>query len=188
MKELSAKQEAFYLKWEQQRKKKWLYVFVHGIIYYGIPFGILYYFLLNRFNTENMDLYNFFTTLTIFGFGGILPGLRQYNNHEKAFLSLNDDGQIFDGIKMLETGSAWNYENLIIKKQDNYTLVIKNELFWFEDDALTNNLNDCLNVVRKDVDRLKTNKDFNIYSSQYNVKIQLFNNSDKEKPLIEVNI
>ena len=39
MKELSAKQEAFYLKWEQQRKKKWLYVFVHGIIYYGNPSG-----------------------------------------------------------------------------------------------------------------------------------------------------
>ena len=35
MKEKSEKEENFYLEWEKRRKKKWLYVFLHGSIYWG---------------------------------------------------------------------------------------------------------------------------------------------------------
>ena len=34
MKEKSEKEENFYLEWEKRRKKKWLYVFLHGSIYW----------------------------------------------------------------------------------------------------------------------------------------------------------
>lgn len=188
MREFTNKEEKNYLKWEKQRKKKWIYIFVHGTIYWGLPVGITLFLTESHFKTENMNLHNFITTVSLFGIGGLFSGLSQYNRIDKAFLKLGDDDQILNGIKTLETEKVWNYENLIIAKQDEDTLVVKNELFWFEDNSLSNNLNECLDLVMKDFERLKKNKDFDIYSNQYKVTIQVFDNSEKIKPLIEMNI
>jgi len=40
----------------------------------------------------------------------------------------------------------------------------------------------------KDFERLKKNPDFDIFSSEFKVRIQVYNNSEKAKPLIEMSI
>ena len=41
MKELSKRQQKFYSQWEERRKKKWLYVFLHGTVYWGVFMAII---------------------------------------------------------------------------------------------------------------------------------------------------
>ena len=187
MKELNAKQEKFYTKWKERRNKKFLYIFLHGTVYWGIPTGVLFFFLESHFNTENMDLSRFIASIAIFGIGGLFSGLRQYIRNDNRYIEIDEDNKILDGIRILEDGKVWNYENLLINKEDNKTLVVKNKLFWLEDsNALSENLDECLNIVMKDFERIKKNPDFDVFSSEYNVKAQVFNNSEKEKPLIEM--
>ncbi|MDP4203056.1 MAG: hypothetical protein Q8861_10190 [Bacteroidota bacterium] len=189
MKELNAKQEKFYNQWKVRRTKKFSYIFLHGTVFWGIPTGLLFFLLESHFNRENMDLFNFILSLFVFSIGGLFFGLSQYKQIDNTYLYLNDDKKILDGIRILETGKVWNYENLIIKREDNTTLVVKNNLFWFEDaNALSENLEECLNIVLKDFERLKKNPDFDVFSSEYKVKAQVYNNSEKEKPLIEINM
>ena len=38
----------------------------------------------------------------------------------------------------------------------------------------------------KDFERLKKNPDFDMFSSEYKVKVQVYNNLEKETPLIEM--
>lgn len=134
-----------------------------------------------------MDLFKFIVSITVFSIGGLFFGLSQYKSIDNIYLGLNDDKKILDGIRILQNGKVWNYENLIIKKVDNTTLVVKNKLFWFEDtNALSENLEECINIVLKDFERLKKNPDFDVFSSEYKVKAQVYNNSEKEKPLIEI--
>ncbi len=187
MTELNAKQEKFFTKWKDRRNKKFQYIFLHGTVYWGIPTGILSFLLDRHFNRENMDLSRFIVSVTIFGICGLFFGLSQYKRIDNIYLDLNEDNKILDGIRDLETGKVWNYENLVINKEDNETLVVKNKLFWLEDsNALSENLEECLNIVMKDFERLKKNPDFDLFSSEYKVKAQVYNNSEKDKPLIEM--
>jgi len=187
MKELNEKQEKFYTKWKERRNKKFLYIFLHGTVYSGIPTGIILFLLISYFNKENMDLFRFIIYVTIFGIGGLFSGLKQYKRIDNRYLEINEDDTILEGIRILTTGKAWNYENLVINKEDNETLVVKNKLFWLEDsNALSENLEECLNTVVKDFERLKKHPDFDVFSSEYKVKAQVYNNSEKEKPLIEM--
>jgi hypothetical protein len=187
MKELNEKQEKFYSKWKERRNKKFLYIFLHGTVYWGIPTGILSFLLDSHFNSETMDLSRFVIQITFFGIGGLFFGLSQYKRIDNIYLDLNEDDKISDGIRILATGKVWNYENLVINKEGNETLVVKNKLFWLEDsNALSENLEECLNIVMKDFERLKKHPDFDVFSSEYKVKAQVYNNSEKEKPLIEM--
>ncbi len=45
----------FYSKCEKQRSRKWLYVFLHGSIYLGLPTGTLIFLLHNNFTIENVN-------------------------------------------------------------------------------------------------------------------------------------
>lgn len=187
MKELNKKQEKFYSNWKERRNKKFQYIFLHGTVYWGLPTGILLFLVDSYFKVEEMDLSKFIISITFFGIGGLFWGLNQYKRTDNIYLDLYEDKKILGGIRILETGKAWNYENLQIKKEDDETLVVKNKLFWFDDtNALSENLDGCLNIVMKDFERLKKNPDFDIFSSEYKVKVQVYNNSEKVTPLIEM--
>ncbi len=187
MKDLGKKQERFYIKWKECRKKKFLFIFLRGTVYLGLPIGVLLFFVDSHFKTENMHLSGFLTSITLCGIGGLFFGLNQFERTEKKYLNLIEDEEILKGIKILETGKTWDYENLVINKQDNETLLVKNKLFWLDDsNALSENLDECLNLVMKDFERLKTNTDFDLFSSNYKVRVQVYNNSEKETPLIEI--
>ncbi|MFT3752294.1 MAG: hypothetical protein QM800_05260 [Paludibacter sp.] len=141
MKELNSKQEKFYSRWKDRRNKKFTYIFLHGTIYWGLPLGVLMFLLQCHFRTENMNLSGFITSIILFGIGGFFWGLNQYNGIDKTYLELNNDKEIADGIKKLETGGAWDYENLAIIKENKETLIVKNKLFWLDDtNALSGDL------------------------------------------------
>jgi len=187
MKELTEKQEKFIVKWKERRKKKFLYIIQN--IYWGIPLGIVIYFSLNHFKLGDFDLIRFLIAFTFFVINGLYHGQKQYNLLEKAYLKTVDNEDVLSGIRILEAGKVWNYENLIITKEDNETLIVKNKLFWLDDsNALSENLDECLNIVMKDFERLKMNSDFDVFSSEFKVRIQVYNNSEKVNPLIEMSI
>lgn len=185
MKDLTKKQEIFITKWKERRKKKFLYIFLK--VYWGLPLGIVMYLSLNHFKLGDFDLVRFLIALTTFVISGLSQGLRLYNSLNKIYLKMVDNEDVLNGIRILEAGKVWNYENLVINKQDNETLNVKNKLFWLDDsNALSENLDKCLNIVMNDFESLKKNPDFDIFSSEYKVRIQVYNNSEKVKPLIEM--
>ena len=187
MKELSIKNEHFMGKWKVCRSRKFFYGFLHGTVYRGLPVGIFLFFVDSHFKTENMHLSGFIISLTFCGIVGLFFGLNLFERNDKKYRNLLEDEKILKGIKLLETDKTWNFENLVIHEQDDETLVVKNKLFWLdESDALSKNLDACLNLVMKDFERLKENADFDVFSGNYKVRVQVYNNSEKETPLIEV--
>jgi len=186
MKELSKKGEKFYNQWAERRNKKWKYVFIHGIVYFGIPVAIVSFLINSKFKFENMHHSDFLRSFFVFGIAGILFGLRQFERTDNLFLSLNDEDEIAKGVKTLKAGDAWSYENLKIHKGNDESIVVQNDLFWFEEKGLTHEkLDECYNLIHEDIVRLKKSKDFEEYLKGRDVKIRIFGNSGSNVPLLE---
>ena len=186
MKELTKKGENFYRFWEKQREKKLRYVFVRGSIYWGLPMAIVGFLISSRFAIENMSISKLSISVIVFMIGGIGYGLSQFKRMDRIYLSLNDDDEIKRGIQAIEAGKVWNYENLMINKGIDETLTIQNQLFWLEEKEITSEkIDECLNLVYEDFQRLKKNKDFDQFSSNHKVRILILDNSDKKTILKE---
>jgi len=186
MKELSVKGERFVTRWKKQRTKKWQYAFIHGSIYWGLPVVITLFLIDSQFQVENIQLTKLLTWVPLYVIGGFFFGLYQFRKIDGIYLSVCDDDDIHNGIIVIESGNTWNYENLQINKINDKTLVVKNKLFWFEDsDVSTDKLNECFNMVMSDFQRLKKNLLFKDYSDNYEVRLQVFDNSDKDIPLTD---
>ena len=186
MKELSKKGEKFYNRWETLRKRKWFYVFLHGTVCWGLPIALILFLLNSQFQVENMKLSKLLTYAIVFGIGGIFNGLREFKQIDKIYLSLNDDDEIVKGIQIIKNGNIWNYDNLKLHNGNDEALIIQNELFWFDERVPSSDkLNDCFISVYGDFQRLQKNKDFGEYSKNRKVKIQIFDNSESNVPLLE---
>lgn len=187
MKELSGKGEKFYTKWEERRKKKWLFVFLNGFVYWGLFMAISMFFWKSDFKMENMHVSELVIAIIFFGIAGIPMGISRYKQIDKKYLSLiSDDVDILDGIKTLKAGKTWKYENLIISNVNNETLVVRNKLFWFDQsDDLNERLNECFDTVVDDYKRINKVPKFEEFSRNYNVRIQIFEVLDNNKPLID---
>jgi len=187
MKELSGRGEKFYKKWEERRKKKWLFVFLNGFVYWGLFMAVTMFIWKSDFKIENMHLSDLVSAIIFFGIGGIPLGLSRYKQIDKMYLSLiSDDIDILNGIKTLKAGKTWKYENLIIKNVNNETLVVRNKLFWFDkSDDLNDKLNECFDTVVADYERINKKAQFKKFSENYNVRIQIFEVLDNETPLID---
>lgn len=186
MKELSKKGENFYRLWEKQREKKWLYVFLHGSVYWGVPVAIGTFLLSSHFEIENMSLAKLLISVIVFMIGGLGYGLSQYKRIDNIYIGFNDDAEIKKGIQTIETGKNWNYENLIINKEFDETLTIQNQLLWLEEKDITpEKIEDCFKLVNEDYQRLKKNKNFDQFMRNRKVRIQIVDNSETENLLME---
>lgn len=186
MKDLNKKGQQFYRKWEERRKNKWLFVFINGTIYWGLPLAISTVIFRNNFHLENMKFSELLISVIIFGLGGMGYGLSQFKRIDNIYLALNDDDEIEKGIQTLKAGDIWNYENLKISRKDDEMLLIQNELFWFEEKEISpENINECFNLVCIDFKRLQKNKDFKKYSETRKAMIQLYDNTGSNIPLLE---
>ena len=186
MKEKSEKEENFYLEWEKRRKKKWLYVFLHGSIYWGVPSAITLFLLSSNFSLENMQFSKLLISIVVFAIGGLGFGLWLFNTMDKAYLGANDNDKIKEGIQKIKSGLTWSYENLKLLQDESDTLVVQNELFWFDDANVTPTvMNECFNLIMVDYNRLQRNAGFSEFSKDKKVLIQMFDNSGNDKPLIE---
>ena len=186
MKEVSEKGEQFYSQWEKQRKKKWQYIFLHGSVYWGLSVAIISFLLNSHFKLENMQISKLVSSIIVFGIGGIGYGLWLFKRIDSVYLGLNDNDKIMKGIQALQSGLIWNYENLKISQDQNEMIIVQNELFWYEKVNLsTGELNECFNLIIDDFRRLQKNSDFGEFAKNKKVKIQVFDNSANEVPLIE---
>jgi len=98
MKDLNKKEEQFYLQWQEQRKKKWLFVFLYGSIYFGLSIAVLRFIIKTIFDVQPMYLQEFLFSIIFFGIGGIPMGLFYFRQREKFYLSLKDNNEIEKGI------------------------------------------------------------------------------------------
>jgi len=186
MKEMNARGLIFFNRWKKHRTKKWQYAFIHGSICWGLPVAIIFFLLNNHFQVDQMLLPKFLIVVIGFGIGGFFYGLNQYKRIDEIYMRVNDDEDIESGIEDLKSGKTWNYENLIINKIHDKTLLVKNELFWFEDSEVTvDKMNECFNLVMNDFQRLKKNSAFNEFTNDFEIRLQIFDNSEKVKPLID---
>ena len=186
MKELNAGGVIFFNRWKEQRTKKWQYAFIHGSIYWGLPTAITIFLFESHFQVDQMHLSKFLILVFCFIIGGFLYGLNQYKRIDEVYMRVNDDEDIESGIEDLKSGKTWNYENLLINKTHEKTLLVKNELFWFEDtDVSADKMNECFNMVMSDFQRLKKNSAFNEFTNDFEIRLQIFDNAEKVKPLID---
>lgn len=186
MKELTKKEEQFYLKWEERRRKKWFYVFLHGSVYWGLPVAVTSFLLNSNFNFENMQFPKLIISIVVFGIGGLVFGFWHFNMADSFYLELNDNDNIKEGIQAIKRGLTWNHENLKISQGENKILIVQNELFWYDKENVTRaEINECFNLIMDDYNRLQKNPNFYEYVKNRKVLIQLFDNSENEVPLIE---
>ena len=186
MKDLNKKGQQFYRQWEERRKNKWLYIFIHGSVYWGLPIAIATVFSRSNFHLENIKISELLISVIIFGLGGMGYGLSQFKRIDNIYLALNDNDEIEKGIQTLKAGGIWNYENLKISGKDAEMLLIQNELFWFEEKEISpENIHECFNQVCADFRRLQKNNDFKEYAGTLKVKIQIFDNTGNDIPLLE---
>lgn len=186
MKELSKRQQKFYRQWEERRKKKWLYVFLHSTVYWGLFMAIIMFLLNNDFDIEKMKISKFITAIIVFGIAGIFVGLNQFRQIEKIYLKLNDDSEIMIGIQKLKSEEIWKYENLILRNENNKTLIVRNEIMWFDNSEISNEkLNYCVKVILNDFQNLNKNERFKEFAMNLETKNQVFDNFESEIPLIE---
>ena len=186
MNELTDRGEIFYAKWEERRKKKWQYVFIHGFIYSGVPLGITMFLWNSRLNIENMHLSHLAGAILIFGIVGIPQGISRFKKHEKIYSGLNDNTDILNGIEILKADKAWQYENLIITIVNEETLVVRNKLFWFDpSDDESQEFNECFDSVVADYLRIKKVPEFEAFSKNYNERVQIVEGSDSTIPLLD---
>lgn len=186
MKELNKKQEAFYTKWEQRRKKKWFYAFLHGSVYWGIPVAFVLFLIDSQFQQEQMQFSRLLAYLVGFGIGGLWIGLTSFKRIDSTYLELQDDDVIEKGIVEISKGNTWNYENLLIRQDIQKALVVQNDLLWFDDDQISAQQTDeCFEQLLSDFNRLQKNKQFQQYAKHKEVKIQVFDNSENKTPLKE---
>ena len=176
--------EDFYLKWEEKRKKKWLYVFLHGTVYLGLTLGILMFLLKNNFTIERMHYPDFIEKIITSVITGFVVVLLDFNRRDKIYLNGNLD--IINGIKTLKEGKVWKYENLRITNVNNETLVVRNKLFWFDKkDELNEKITECYHTVVDDYHEITKDKGFKKFSKGYKVRVQIFEVLDNERPLID---
>jgi hypothetical protein len=186
MKDTGLKSEQFLHRWEERRKKKWLYIFLHGSVYQGLPLAIILFLILSEFKIENMQVSTLLVCIFVFVFGGLWTGLRHFNQVDSMYLRLINNDDVVKGVETLKAGETWNYENLVIQNEDGDNLVVRNELFWFEGDEISAaKLNECYNIVLGDFQRLQKDKDFKNYTAGKKVTIRVFDNSGSNVPLVE---
>ncbi|WP_289054117.1 YrzE family protein [Carboxylicivirga marina] len=189
MKELSKKQEEFYSKWEERRKNKWQYAFLHGSVYWGIPIAIVSFLLNSDFQIENMQISRLIISLILFGIGGLIIGLWQFKTVDSVYKGLDDSDVINEGIQKLHQGQTWDYENLKICQDKGNSLIVRNDLLWYDKEINSIEKNDeFLEQIISDFRRLQKNSKFKDFSKSKEVKIQLYDNDSDEKLLLEKTI
>ncbi len=178
--------EKFISKWEKQRQQKWMYAFVHGSLYWGLPTAVLSYLLIYAFDFQSMDLWRFVIYAIMFLIVGFGFGYFQFKRNESAYLDLTDGSMIRKGILDLKSGHPWTYENISISLDPNNTLNLGNVLFWHNDkDNTAFNPDDCIQNIMEDYQKLQKNKDFRDFSSGKSLKVSVFDNSSDKKPIAE---
>ena len=184
MKELTKESSGFYEKWTLRRKNKWGYIFYLGT-FQGIAIGLLNLLVEVILLKSSFNPSQFLAKLLFFTLLGIVLALRNFDINEKRYHScLAQDKKVDVGVAILEKEKRWEHENLTLTLEAGDLLLIRNKLFWLEDDQPTaSQLSDCMKILGDDLIRLKQNKAFSSFLKDKQIRLQLFNNLDQTHPI-----
>lgn len=185
MKEILKGQSRFYRKWTIQRRNKWKYLLMHGTIYW-VLFGLIL-LTTETIHNGNGHPWKWVLTILLIAGAGIFKANADYQRNEKIYQTyFEDDPEIVKGVMKLETGLEWIWENLTIQCVDQQHLILRNNLFWLQEEHPAQpKLMECMQTLRDDLDRLRKNKEFAAFAENKLIQLQLFNNLDKSKPILE---
>ncbi len=184
MKELSAGPSGFYEKWTVHRTNKWRYILFLGT-FQGIAIGLLILLIEVILLKSSFNPSQFLVKLLFFTLLGIVLAHRNFGINEKRYHScLAQDKKVDEGVAILEKEKRWEHENLTLTLEAGNLLLIRNKLFWLEDDRPTaRQVDDCMKNLGEDLMRLKQNKAFSSFLEDKQIRLQLFNNLDQTHPI-----
>jgi hypothetical protein len=185
--ELNPRESRFIQKWTVQRKHKLKFLLIYGCIYWGLPFGLMTIIGQFGFHFEHFSLPALMVITALFIVAGLFYGNSMYKRHEEIYnVYLVDDEVIRQGVITIGKENQWEYENLTIIREEDDSFLVWNNLFWFGGEhPTTDEINECMRILKGDLNRLKENKAFAAFTENKKIKIQLFDNQDKRHPLAE---
>jgi len=174
----------FYKKWTIRRTNKWGYILYLGILQ-GIAIGLLILLteailLKPSFNPSQLLVKLLFFTLL-----GIVLAHRNFGLNEKRYYTcLAQDKKVEEGVAILEKEKRWEHENLLLILESADLLIIRNKLFWLENDQPTSlQQKNCMKILGDDLMKLKQNQIFSRFIENKRIELQLFNNLDHTHPI-----
>jgi len=99
--------------------------------------AIIMFLIESEFKFENMRISAFLIYIIVFGLGGLWSGLSRIDQVDSIYLSLINNDDILRGLETLQAGETWDHENLVIHSENDGSLVVRNDLYWFEEDGVS---------------------------------------------------
>ena len=172
-------QSKFYQKWSVQRQKKWKFLLLHGSVVWMLFFGVMFIVNHQIFRGEMLGMgkmaYILFTSAVA---GLLFPGYYLFKQHEQRFARLQiEEDLLSEVIRSLTRDKILIHENLTITCPDDQNLLIRNNLFWLEEDQPTSNqCIECMRELQNEVRKLQANNDFKTLVTNRKIKLELCNN------------
>ena len=171
-------QSKFYKKWSLQRENKWKFLLLHGSLSWML-FGVIFIVNHRIFWGETLGLgkmaYIIFTSAVV---GLLFPGYYRFKQNEKRFAGLQqEENSLTEEIRSLSRDKVLIYENLTLTCPDDQNLVVRNNLFWLEEDQpTTNQCIECMQELQNEVRKLQVNNEFSVLITNRKIKLELCNN------------
>ena len=174
----------FYKKWTIRRTNKWGYILLLGILQ-GIAMGLLILLAEEILLKPTFNPSQFLVKILFFALLGIVLAHRNFDINEKRYHTfLAEDKKVEEGVAILEKEKRWEHENLLFMLEPADLLIIRNKLFWLENEQPTAaQLNKCMKILGDDLMRLKQNPTFSRFMENKTIKLQLFNNLGQTHPI-----
>jgi len=170
-------QSKFYKKWSLQREKKWKFLLLHGSLFWTI-FGLIFIVADRVFRGETLGVEKLALFILVSALFGLIPGYRLFKKNEQRFAGLLQEEEALTAeIRLLSRDKVLIYENLTLTCPDDQNLVVRNNLFWLEEDQPTaNQCMECMQELQNEVRKLQANNDFKALVSKRRIKLELCNN------------
>jgi len=177
MQELNPTQSRFYKKWSIQRQKKWKFLLLHGSLFWTI-FGLISIVADRIFRGETFEANKLALIIIVFALFGLIPGYRLFKKNEQRFAGLLQEEEALTAeIRSLSRDKVLIYENLTLTCSDDQNLVVRNNLFWLEEDQPTaNQCIECMQELQNEVRKLQANNEFKALVANRKIKLELCNN------------
>lgn len=83
--------ENFHSLWEEKRKKKWQYIFLHGPVYLGIPMGVLIILIRSNFSIKDIHFPDSGYEVLFSVFISFVIVLKEFKRRDKIYLEMDKD-------------------------------------------------------------------------------------------------
>jgi len=85
---MEAIDQQFVKEWKEKRLHKWRYIIKVGVLGWGLPVGLIAYFLMIIVGTKEFELPGLIIQVLVFGGGGVVYGHFQFRASDKRYFKL----------------------------------------------------------------------------------------------------